>query len=88
MVGYELVYIGDTSKPPNYPAYSGNGSRLTIYLTPGQCAVAGFLEGHTRGLLRFQSEPDRLPVGVLTSRDATTFTDHLVASNLPMGMNR
>jgi Flp pilus assembly protein TadG len=34
MIGYELVYIGDTSKPPNYPAYSGNGSRLTIYLTP------------------------------------------------------
>jgi Flp pilus assembly protein TadG len=32
--GYVLVYIGDTTKPPNYPAYSGNGSRLTIYLTP------------------------------------------------------
>ena len=34
MQGYVLVYIGDTTKPPNYPAYSGGGSRLTIYLTP------------------------------------------------------
>ena len=34
MQGYVLVYIGDTSKPPDYPAYSGGGSRLTIYLTP------------------------------------------------------
>ena len=34
MQGYVLVYIGDTSNPPNYPAYSGGGSRLTIYLTP------------------------------------------------------
>jgi hypothetical protein len=34
MAGYVLVYIGDTTKPPNYPAYSGSGSRLTIYLTP------------------------------------------------------
>jgi hypothetical protein len=34
MQGYVLVYIGDTSKPPNYPAYSGGGSRLTIYFTP------------------------------------------------------
>jgi hypothetical protein len=34
MQGYVMVYIGDTTKPPNYPAYSGNGSRLTIYLTP------------------------------------------------------
>jgi hypothetical protein len=32
--GYVLVYIGDTTRPPNYPAYSGNGSGLTIYLTP------------------------------------------------------
>jgi len=32
--GYVLVYIGDTSKPPNYPAYSGNGNGLKIYLTP------------------------------------------------------
>ena len=32
--GYVLVYIGDTTKPPDYPAYSGNGSRLTIFLTP------------------------------------------------------
>jgi Flp pilus assembly protein TadG len=32
--GYVLVYIGDTTKPPNYPAYSGNGNDLTIYLTP------------------------------------------------------
>jgi Flp pilus assembly protein TadG len=34
MQGYALVYIGDTSKPPSYPAYSGNGSGLTVYLTP------------------------------------------------------
>jgi hypothetical protein len=34
MQGYVLVYIGDTTKPPNYPAYSGNGSALTLYLTP------------------------------------------------------
>ena len=34
MQGYVLVYIGDRSKPPDYPAYSGGGSRLTIYLTP------------------------------------------------------
>jgi hypothetical protein len=34
MQGYILVYIGDTSKPPSYPAYSGNGSGLTVYLTP------------------------------------------------------
>jgi len=34
MVGYTLVYIGDTGSPPKYPAYSGSGSRLTIYLTP------------------------------------------------------
>jgi hypothetical protein len=34
MQGYVLVYIGDTSDPPDYPAYSGNGSRLTIYFTP------------------------------------------------------
>jgi hypothetical protein len=34
MQGYVLVYIGDTSNPPNYPAYSGGGSRLTIYFTP------------------------------------------------------
>jgi hypothetical protein len=32
--GYILVYIGDTTKPPNYPAYSGSGATLTIYLTP------------------------------------------------------
>jgi hypothetical protein len=32
--GYVLVYIGDTTKPPDYPAYSGSGSALTIYLTP------------------------------------------------------
>jgi hypothetical protein len=34
MKGYVLVYIGDTTKPPDYPAYSGTGSRLTLYLTP------------------------------------------------------
>jgi hypothetical protein len=34
MQGYVLVYVGDTTKPPNYPAYSGGGSRLTIYFTP------------------------------------------------------
>jgi Flp pilus assembly protein TadG len=34
VTGYVLVYIGDTTNPPNYPAYSGNGSALTIYLTP------------------------------------------------------
>lgn len=34
MQGYVLVYIGDTSNPPNYPAYSGSGSRLTLYFTP------------------------------------------------------
>jgi Putative Flp pilus-assembly TadE/G-like len=34
MVGYVFVYIGDTTNPPTYPPYSGNGSRLTIYLTP------------------------------------------------------
>jgi hypothetical protein len=32
--GYVLVYIGDTTKPPDYPAYSGNGNGLKIYLTP------------------------------------------------------
>lgn len=32
--GYVLVYIGDTTKPPSYPAYSGNGNSLKIYLTP------------------------------------------------------
>ena len=32
--GYVLVYIGDRASPPNYPAYSGNGNKLTIYLTP------------------------------------------------------
>jgi hypothetical protein len=32
--GYVLVYIGDTTRPPSYPAYSGGGSALTIYLTP------------------------------------------------------
>ena len=32
--GYVLAYIGDTTKPPSYPAYSGNGNGLTIYLTP------------------------------------------------------
>jgi hypothetical protein len=34
MQGYVLVYIGDTTKPPDYPAYSGGGNGLTIYLTP------------------------------------------------------
>jgi hypothetical protein len=34
MQGYVMVYIGDTTSPPDYPAYSGSGSRLTIYLTP------------------------------------------------------
>ena len=34
MHGYVLVYIGDTTRPPGYPAYSGGGSKLTIYLTP------------------------------------------------------
>jgi Flp pilus assembly protein TadG len=34
MRGYVLVYIGDTTRPPDYPAYSGNGSKLTLYLTP------------------------------------------------------
>jgi Flp pilus assembly protein TadG len=34
VVGYVLVYIGNTANPPTYPAYSGNGSGLTIYLTP------------------------------------------------------
>jgi hypothetical protein len=37
--GYVLVYIGDTTKPPNYPAYSGGGSGLTIYLTPVNAAL-------------------------------------------------
>ncbi|MDP9256898.1 MAG: pilus assembly protein TadG-related protein [Actinomycetota bacterium] len=32
--GYVLVYIGDTTNPPLYPAYSGKGATLTIYLTP------------------------------------------------------
>jgi Flp pilus assembly protein TadG len=32
--GYVLVYIGDTTKPPTYPAYSGGGNGLTVYLTP------------------------------------------------------
>jgi hypothetical protein len=32
--GYVLVYIGDTTNPPTYPAYSDNGKGLTIYLTP------------------------------------------------------
>jgi hypothetical protein len=34
MRGYVLVYIGDTTRPPDYPAYSGNGSKLTLYMTP------------------------------------------------------
>jgi hypothetical protein len=34
MQGYVLVYLGDTSRPPDYPVYSGGGSRLTIYFTP------------------------------------------------------
>jgi hypothetical protein len=37
--GYVLVYIGDTTKPPDYPPYSGNGSRLTIFLTPVDAAL-------------------------------------------------
>jgi Flp pilus assembly protein TadG len=32
--GYVLVYIGNTLDPPTYPAYSGKGKTLTIYLTP------------------------------------------------------
>jgi hypothetical protein len=32
--GYVLVYIGNTQDPPLYPAYSGKGKKLTIYLTP------------------------------------------------------
>ncbi len=32
--GYVLVYIGNTENPPSYPAYSGGGNGLTIYLTP------------------------------------------------------
>jgi hypothetical protein len=32
--GYLLVYIGNTAKPPSYPAYSGNGNGLTVYFTP------------------------------------------------------
>jgi hypothetical protein len=32
--GYVLVYIGNTAKPPSYPAYSGNGNGLTVYFTP------------------------------------------------------
>lgn len=32
--GYVLVYIGDTTNPPSYPAYSGNGNGLRVYLTP------------------------------------------------------
>jgi Flp pilus assembly protein TadG len=32
--GYVLAYIGDTTKPPAYPAYSGNGNGLKVYLTP------------------------------------------------------
>jgi hypothetical protein len=31
---YVLVYIGDTSKPPNYPAYTGNGNGLKVNFTP------------------------------------------------------
>jgi hypothetical protein len=34
VTGYVFVYIGDTSKPPTYPAYSGNGNGLKLYLTP------------------------------------------------------
>jgi Flp pilus assembly protein TadG len=34
MQGYVLVYIGDTSKPPNYPAYTGNGNGLKVFFTP------------------------------------------------------
>ena len=34
MRGYVLVYIGDTTRPPAYPLYSGNGSRLALYFTP------------------------------------------------------
>jgi hypothetical protein len=37
--GYVLVYLGDTTKPPTYPAYSGSGSRLTLYLTPVNAAL-------------------------------------------------
>jgi hypothetical protein len=32
--GYVLAYIGDTTNPPLYPAYSGSGNALKIYLTP------------------------------------------------------
>jgi hypothetical protein len=35
--GYLFVYIGDTTNPPTYPAYSGKGNSgdpLKIYLTP------------------------------------------------------
>jgi hypothetical protein len=32
--GYALVYIGNRQDPPTFPAYSGNGNKLTIYLTP------------------------------------------------------
>jgi hypothetical protein len=38
VMGYVLVYIGNTQKPPLYPAYSGTGNSkndpLKIYLTP------------------------------------------------------
>jgi hypothetical protein len=34
MQGYVLVYIGDTTKPPDYPAYSGGGNGLKVYFTP------------------------------------------------------
>ena len=27
-------FDNDTTRPPDYPAYSGGGSKLTIYLTP------------------------------------------------------
>ncbi len=37
--GYVLVYIGDTTRPPSYPACSGSGNGLTVYLTPVSAAL-------------------------------------------------
>ena len=59
--GYVLVYIGDTSKPPNYPAYSGNGNGLKIYLTPVDMPLPDSWSATVGRLLREQPKPHGLP---------------------------
>ena len=52
-------------KPPNYPAYSGNGSKLTIYLTPVNAPLPDLLDGPARRLLALQPQSRRLPPRLL-----------------------